>query len=199
VLVTDPYSAEVGYELGSPSADVVTVSQDHPGHNNADSVQGFRKVLRGPGEYEIGGVLIEGFRTITDEDDVDTVIKNTAYVVQMDGLTVCHLGGIRRVPGADQVAELGGVDVLLIPVGGGDAMDASAAQETIALLGPRIVMPMHYNTSAVRVPGLAAVDSFLRLLGVKDVEPQARFSVTTSNLPNEMRIVLLQHPPGKDS
>jgi hypothetical protein len=58
---------------------------------------------------------------------------------------------------------------------------------------------MHYNTSAVRVPGLAAVDSFLRLLGVKDVEPQARFSVTTSNLPNEMRIVLLQHPPGKDS
>ena len=60
VLVTDPYSKGLGYPWGKPMAHIVTVSHPHPGHSNAEGVGGQPKVVAGPGEYEVAGVLIGG-------------------------------------------------------------------------------------------------------------------------------------------
>ena len=63
--MTDPYAAEVG-KLGRPSADIVTISHEHPGHNNAEGVAVEGRVLRGPGEYDVRGVAITGVQTAHD-------------------------------------------------------------------------------------------------------------------------------------
>ena len=65
-VITDPFSSNTGYSLGKPTADIVTVSHEHEGHSNAAEIEGNPKVISGPGEYEISGVLIIGLDTYHD-------------------------------------------------------------------------------------------------------------------------------------
>ena len=62
-IIVDPYHEDLGLTLGKVSADVVLVTHDHAGHNNAKVVSGFRKVVSGPGEYEVRDIMINGIRT----------------------------------------------------------------------------------------------------------------------------------------
>ena len=69
-LITDPFSPQAGIstQLGKVSASIVTISHDHPGHNNAVGVGGNPRVVRGPGEYEISDVLITGVASYHDNE-----------------------------------------------------------------------------------------------------------------------------------
>ena len=117
-VITDPYSPDMGYSLGKPTANVVTASHQHPGHSYTEGVSGNPKAVTGPGEYEISGVLIIGISTFHDEDRAKTRGKNTIYLIEIDEISICHLGDLGHVLTNEQVEELGNVDVLLIPVGG---------------------------------------------------------------------------------
>lgn len=79
----------------------------------------------------------------------------------MDGVRVCHLGDLGHLLDDGQVAEIGTVDILLIPVGGYYTIDARVASEVCNQLKPRIIIPMHYRTEK-GIPGIAGVDDFLR-------------------------------------
>ena len=85
-------------------------------------------------------------------------------------------------------------DVLLVPVGGGTTLDASAAAEVVSQLEPRIVIPMYYGT-----PGqpLESVERFCSELAVTDTTVQPRLQVTRNSLPDETRVVLLASPEPK--
>ena len=192
-LLTDPYAESVGYTLGRLAADIVTVSCDAPDHNNWQAVQDVRKVIRGPGEYEIANVTLLGAWTLAVVEKERPRLKNTAYVIDMDGLRLCHLGDIAQVPAGEQVAALGKPHILFVPVGGNETLDGKLAAECVRLLEPNIVIPMHYKTPAVKGT-LETVEKFLKEMGVKDRLPQPRLSVTPSNLPGEMQVVVLDYP-----
>ncbi|MDZ4278759.1 MAG: MBL fold metallo-hydrolase, partial [Dehalococcoidia bacterium] len=145
-VVFDPCDKKTGYNIGRPTADIVTVSHDHPGHSNVAAVAGSPRVVAGPGEFEIAGVLIMGIRTYHDKEQGGKLGKNTAYVLELDDVRVCHLGDLGHVPTPEQVEELSGVHVLLAPVGGGSTIGAAAAAEVVSLLEPKLVIPMHYKT-----------------------------------------------------
>lgn len=194
-VIVDPPSPEAGFRLGALSADIVVISHDHPGHNNAAAVSNVRKVVSRPGEYEIAGVLIEGVRTYHDKEGGRRLGKNTSYLIEIDGVTICHLGDLGHVPTAAQVQQLGPAEVLLVPVGGGSTLDSVAAVETIGLLEPRLVVPMHYRTASSR-PELDPVEKLLREMGLSGIEPQARLAVTPTTLPLETRVVLLEMRTG---
>jgi L-ascorbate metabolism protein UlaG (beta-lactamase superfamily) len=190
-VVTDPYGDDIGYSLPRVRADIVTVSHDHPDHNNVKAVKGKPKVIDGPGEYEIKGIFVIGIPTYYDDTRTQPGIRNTVYVVEMEGITVCHLGDLRRVPTQSQVEELSEVDVLLIPVGGGSTLGAAKASDAISLLEPRIVIPMHYHTKSVHGLKLQPVDLFLKEMGVKDAVPQDSLKVNKSGLPSETQVVVM--------
>ena len=194
VVVTDPCAKSTGYNIGRPTADIVTVSHDHPGHNNVAAVAGTPRVVQGPGEFEIAGVLIVGIRTYHDGQKGQKLGKNTAYVVELDDVRVCHLGDLGHVPTPDQVEELSGVDILLMPVGGGNTIGASAAAETVSLLEPKLVIPMHYQTPAAKAQ-LEPLDRFLKEIGARTAleERQPKLSVTSSTLPHETKVLVLDH------
>jgi len=117
-VVTDPYDETIGYGPLKLKADIVTVSHAAPGHNNVDAVKGDRRVIAGPGEFEIGGVFVTGIATDGDRKKKAAEPKrNTLYLFDFDGLTVCHLGDLDHVPSQAQIEALGAVDVALVPEG----------------------------------------------------------------------------------
>ncbi len=191
-VVTDPCSPTTGYRIGRVAADIVTISHDHPESSYTQAITGDPKVIAGPGEYEIAGVLLTGSRTDHGAARADGRPRNIAYVIDLDDLRVCHLGEIWIVPHADDVATLGWADVLLIPVGGGRALDYARAAETVSLLEPKLVIPMQYKTEA-STGDLETADRFLREMGAEGKTPEARLSVTRRDIPGDTTVILLSY------
>jgi len=191
-VITDPYSPELGYSLGKPTAHIVTVSHQHPGHCYVQGVGGEPRLVAGPGEYEIRGVLIIGIATFHDKVGGKERGKNTVYLTEVDEISVCHLGDLGHVLTAAQVEELGNVDVLLLPVGGVSTITAPMAAEVVRQLEPKVVVPMHYKTPALNKE-LEPVDRFLKEMGIEQLTPQPKLSLTRSSLPDSMQVVLLSY------
>ncbi len=191
-VITDPYSPDSGYSLGEPTAHIVTVSHQHPGHSYIEGIGGEPRPVTGPGEYEISGVLIIGIATFHDAERGKTKGRNTIYLMEVDEVAVCHLGDLGHVLTSDQVEQIDNVDVLLLPVGGVSTINAPMAAEVVRQLEPKAVVPMHYQTEALSRE-LAPVDRFLKEMGLKEVTSQPKLSFTKANLPISTQVFLLDY------
>ena len=192
-VVTDPYDHRIaGLEALKLKADIVTISHDAPGHNFESGVKGKSHVIRTPGEYEIGGVFITGVQTNGHTKTEADEPRNTLYVFDFDGVTVAHLGDLRRVPSQAEIEALDNVSVALVPVGGGGGLTSAKATEVISLLEPNIVIPMHYGMPGLNLK-LAPVAKFLKEMGLAAAEPQPSLKITRGTLPEETRVVVLAY------
>ena len=191
-VVTDPPSDDMGYDRPRIRADVVTISHEHPGHNNRIGFRGGPKFFGGPGEYEVKDVFITGIATYHDARKGASRGPNTVFLFEFDGVTVCHLGDLGHVPTQAEVEALSSVDVLLIPVGGVNTIGPSKASEVISLIEPLLVVPMHYKTP-VETAKLQTVDKFLKEMGLSPMPAQPELKVTKSSLPSETQIVVLDY------
>ena len=194
-VVTDPFDDSLGYGLPRVQADIVTVSHDHPHHNHSGAVKGEFKLINSPGEYEIHSVFFSGAATYPSRRPLDEQSleagRMVIFVFEFEGISVCHLGDLAQLPAQAQIQVLSGVDVLLVPVGGGgQSLNATQAAEMVGLVEPRFVVPMHYKTDAI-TSNLDRVDRFLKEMGVGQVEPVDGLKVTESSLPQETRVVVL--------
>ena len=192
VIITDPIPPDLGYSPGKPTADIVTVSHQHPSHSYVKGVGGEPKLVTGPGEYEISGVLIIGIPTFHDGVGGKNKGKNTVYLMEVDGVAICHLGDLGHVLATEQVEEIGDVDVLLLPVGGISTIDAPMAAEVIRQLEPEVVVPMHYKTPALKRE-LGTVEKFLKEMGIEQIAAQPKLSLTPSSLPVSTQVFLLDY------
>ncbi len=195
-IATDPFDDSLGYDVPRIKADIVTVSHEAPGHNYVSAVKGAREI-RGPGEYEIGGVFITGIATGKPDSarkrkDANKDQRNTLYLFDFDGVTVCHLGDLDHVPTQTQIENLGTVGIALVPVGGGGGLNAAHAAEVISLIEPAIVIPMHYRTATSSVK-LDPLSKFLKEMGLGNLKPQDSLKVTKSQLPDETQVVVLSY------
>ena len=82
------------------------------------------------------------------------------------------------------------VDVLLMPVGAGGSLPASAAADLMQRIDPNIVAPMNYRTELERAD-LEPIDRFLSEAGATP-EPRPRLSVTRSSIPSELTVEVLK-------
>jgi L-ascorbate metabolism protein UlaG (beta-lactamase superfamily) len=191
-VVTDPFdSKEIGYEPLKLKADILTVSQDTPGHNNTSVVKGEPYTITGPGEFEIGGVFITGVQT-NGHTKKEADPRNTLFVFDYNNITVAHLGNINRVPTQSEVEALGNVKIALVPVGG--TCPPEKLSEVISMLEPNVIIPMMFETPASKVK-LDAIQEFLKTMGIeKEPEAVPSFTVKTgSSLPEETRVVVLDY------
>jgi L-ascorbate metabolism protein UlaG (beta-lactamase superfamily) len=189
-VMTDPYAPTFGIMPGGTTrTDVVTVSHEAAGHSDLSLIKGEPYVLRTPGEYEIGGTFITGvpLHHVSDTGQ----LYNVGYLVDYGGLTVLHVGDLAYLPEQSVVENLGEVTVLLLPVGGGQAMTASLAAELVALIEPSYIVPMHYA-----LPGLSLelddAEKFLKAMGVGTVQEEAVLKVAGGSLPEQPEVVLLK-------
>jgi L-ascorbate metabolism protein UlaG (beta-lactamase superfamily) len=189
--VTDPYPPDVGLSLPLLEADVVTVSHHNGSCDHLAAVRGPFKLVDGPGEYEISGVFITGISTFADSKQGHVRGLNTVFAFDFDGTTICHLGRLGHVPTQSQVKNLGSVNVLLVPVGGGGSLTSTQASEVIGLFEPDVVVPMRYRLPGLR-ENLDSVDHFLKEMGMDDAVGQETLKVSESAVTEETRIILLE-------
>jgi L-ascorbate metabolism protein UlaG (beta-lactamase superfamily) len=186
-VVMDPYQREGSLDMGRPNADIVTVSHDDPRHGHIAGVRGQPLVISAPGEYEVQGVLIMGVPTSLRGADAGA--RNTAYLIEAEGLHVAQLGAIGAPPTAQEAELLSNVDILLLPIGE-DGLDPDAAARTVRALEPRITIPVGYDAAA---PGQdARLRAFLSAVGIQAEEPVARFSIQGHGANEAQRVVLLE-------
>jgi L-ascorbate metabolism protein UlaG (beta-lactamase superfamily) len=196
-VVTDPFDSKaIGYDALKLRSDIVTVSHDAPGHNNTDAVKGTSHLIDGPGEFEIGGVFITGVQSDSTSSgrkkSKDNAPRNTIYVFDYDGITVAHLGDLQQTPTQSEIESLGTVNVVLVPVGGGNGLNAAKAAEIISLIEPNMVIPMHYATPATKL-SLDPLNKFIKEMGLSKPETQSSLKVTRSALPSETHVVVLDY------
>ncbi|MBI3577228.1 MBL fold metallo-hydrolase [Candidatus Gottesmanbacteria bacterium] len=197
-VVTDPYDSHmVGLTFPKhTTADIVTVSHEHGDHNVISAIEGVPKVVAGPGEYEIAGVGIVGLGVYHDAEKGAVRGRNTIYRIELDGLSIVHVGDLGHALSAEEVESLDGVDILLVPVGGFYTIDAEGAAALVHEIEPRIVIPMHYNRPELDQKGfgsLTPVSTFLKEMGKEDVVPQSKLAITKDKLPEELQVVVLSN------
>ena len=138
-IVTDPfdpalYPDTLTYKAFNEPADIVTISHDHKDHSAAHVVKNSPLIIRGGGKFVACEVEFLGVETYHDDSRGSKRGKNTAFVISVDGLKIVHLGDLGHILTADQAAEIGAVDITLIPVGGFYTIDACQAAKVAAQL-----------------------------------------------------------------
>jgi len=189
-VVTDPFDKEVGLKVPNFEADIVTISHDHHDHNNAGALRGQPFVIKSAGEYDVKGVMVEGIASYHDDKEGKERGGNIIYRIEMDDISIVHLGDLGQVLDNAQLEKLAGTDILLIPVGGKYTLDAKKAVEVISQIEPRLVIPMHYKTKDSKID-VEGVDKFVKELGVAPTYEE-KLKISKKELPSEdMELVIL--------
>lgn len=190
-VITDPYARSENLFHGEIKevADIVTVSHDHFDHNNVAAVRGNPKVVRGT--TEVKGIKFRSVSAYHDGVSGKERGSNTVFCFEVDGVTVCHLGDLGHALSDKQVAEIGKVDILLVPVGGFPTVDAKGASQICDQLKPRVIIPMHYKTAECPFP-ISGVDKFLQ--GKKNVSrlDVSEVDFKPGKLPANPQIIVLK-------
>jgi len=186
-VITDPYGKETGLKMPNLEADIVTMSHG----NNKEVLRGNPFLIDCAGEYDTKGVMVEGIDSFHGEEKAGIYDSNVIYRIDIDDMTIVHLGDLDRVLEDNQLEKLAGTDILLIPVGGKTTLDAKKAIEVISQIEPRIVIPMHYKTEGLMGEELDPVEKFVKELGVQP-SYEEKLKISKKDLPQEdMELVIL--------
>lgn len=190
-ILTDPVPRSLGYKVDKQRADIVTLSHEHTGHTATEIISGDFKIVRGPGEYEMHEVFITGIRTYHDNKGGEERGWNTAYIIEVENMTICHLGDLGHTLSEEQVEALSSVDILIVPVGGGPVLDAEKAAEVVGQIEPKLVIPMQYRT-ALGDTERDELARFLKEMASPDVTAVDKLMIRQSDLRESIEVVVLE-------
>ena len=172
IIVTDPFSPEIGLTPPRSRADIVTVSHQHYDHNYTDCISGQPFIIQWPGEYEVKGIFIYGLESFHDNQQGEIRGRNTIFTFEVDKIKIAHLGDFGQDNLNDQqIEKLSNVDVLLIPVGGEYTIDGEKAAKITNQLEPKIVIPMHYKVPNLKI-NLDGPEKFIKEIGLEAEKTQ---------------------------
>lgn len=144
-VILDPYDDQLGYPPIRAQVDAVLCSHLHGDHYGVDALAPAR-VITDPAPGAVGDIAYWGVPSFHDDVGGAKRGGNTIFALRVDGLNLCHLGDLGHALSPEQVAAIGPVDVLMVPIGGFYTLDAVAARDVVAQLAPRIAIGMHYKT-----------------------------------------------------
>lgn len=161
VILLDPYTGVEGYPPLRSAAHRVFCSHQHFDHSAVDLVEPLP-----PRESPFAVREIPVFH-----DDRGGALRgeNTVRILTAGGLSAAHLGDLGHQLSPEQIAAIGPVDLVMIPVGGVYTVDAAGAKRVCEALGPKWVVPMHYRHAPCGLPNVAPVEDFLALWAPEQV------------------------------
>jgi L-ascorbate metabolism protein UlaG (beta-lactamase superfamily) len=112
--------------------------------------------------------------------------SNSIFVFEVGDLCIAHLGHLHQVLTDQQLAELGAIDVVLVPVDGTWTMSHAEMVEVIRQIGAPVVIPMHYFGSTVLGRFLALVEGEYRV----ELKDTPELLLARADLPRKTVIVL---------
>lgn len=207
-VVTDPFdSQKVGFSYPKVTADIVLSSHDHFDHNQTSAVSGEPFVISAPGEYEVKEIKVWGFPTFHDDKEGKERGRNSVYLFEAEGISLCHLGDLGHLLDQHQEEEIGNPDVLFVPVGGIYTIGPAEAAKVVAQLEPKYIIPMHYRVNDIATErergqhyrmsetfkDLQPVSAFLQEMGIEAPETRDELTLTKQSLPEVPEIVILKN------
>jgi len=195
-IITDPYEpggfdGAIKYGALTEPADVVIVSHQHADHNYIQGVPGDPVLVSAEGLQAAHGIEFKGVGSFHDASQGKERGLNTVFTFTVDGVTITHLGDLGHLLSDEQLAQLGKVDLLLIPVGGFFTIDAAQATGIIDQLKPVMIIPMHSKTPKIDLP-IAPVDDFLAGKERVGRTGGSEIEITAESLPAQTEIVVLE-------
>lgn len=185
-IVIDPFS-DKGFSPEKLKADIVLVSL--VGAEKLLPIAGEPVVFDLPGEYEVKEVAMQGIQAWTqpkseEEKKGEKSPKTTIFLMNFEELRICHLGSIGHTIPDEMIEKIGDVDILFVPAGGNDTLDAKKAHEVIEDIEPRIVIPMNFFAEGEKTT-YAGIEALLKLSG-SNPERKDVFSIANkAALPQE--------------
>jgi len=193
-VITDPSPPSTGFVAGKHDVDLLTISHSHADHSYVRSITAGLTLTR-PGEYEFHDLLVNSIRSFHDAERGAQRGENIIFAFEIDGVHIAHLGDLGHLLTEEQLAELGPIDVLLVPAGGNFTLTPAEAAEVAAQISPKIVIPMHYAVDGASTD-LLGPEKFLQEMAVSDPIRQPKAVITPASLPDETQVVLLE-PRGR--
>lgn len=128
-------------------------------------------VINGPGEYEVSGIFVRGFAATGPAAKI-----NTTYTLVLDDIKVVHLGALAggELP-AEAAEALSGPDLLFVPIGGGERLEAKQAAKLATALAAKLVVPVDYEDDE-------ALKIFLKEMGAEQVKPLESLTLRRKDL-----------------
>lgn len=178
VIVIDPYKPETG---AFPRSLAPTIAILTRGEENAITLSGEPFTLATPGECDLKGVLM----TAVAGNDPDHCMVR----LDVEGLSVAHLGLTATTLNEKQREILADVDILCLPVGGGAGYDPEAAVKMVNSLEPKIVIP--YGFQSDNDPKALPASAFAKEMGAKVDNPETKVIIKKKDLPTEDTQVII--------
>jgi L-ascorbate metabolism protein UlaG (beta-lactamase superfamily) len=140
-------------------------------------------VIDGPGEYEVSEVNIQGIsvRGFMDEPDQKNA---TLYKLLIEDIRVLITGHIFPELSDSELASIGTIDILCIPVGGnGFTIDGVGALGLIKKIEPKLVIPTHYAYKSLHYPMLQqSLEEALKNIAMEPKETIQRLKIKPADL-----------------
>lgn len=196
-IIMDPYEpgafgGQLSYGKIKDQADIVITSHDHGDHNYTKDLPGTPQIVKGSGSKTIKGISIKGIPTYHDLSKGSERGTNTVFTLKIDNIQLCHLGDLGHLLSDKELAEIGPVDILLIPVGGFFTIDPKEATQVAEQIKPKILIPMHFKTAKCGFP-IAPVEDFLKGKVNTKRPKTSEINFNKKNLPQQMEAVVLEH------
>jgi L-ascorbate metabolism protein UlaG (beta-lactamase superfamily) len=196
-IITDPYESgaydgQLAYGKIKDQADIVLTSHDHADHNDSKSLPGSPEIVKGSGSKTLKGISIKGISTFHDSSKGSERGANTIFTFSVDGMKVCHLGDLGHILAEKELAEIGPVDILFIPVGGYFTIDPKEATRVAEQIQPKVLIPMHFKTAKCGFP-IAPLEDFLKGKPNPRRPKSSEVPFDKTSLPKKMEIVVLEH------
>jgi len=196
-IITDPYESgayggQLAYGKIKDQSDIALTSHDHADHNDTKSLQGSPQIVKGSVSKTVKGISFKGISTYHDSSKGSERGTNTIFTFSVDGIRVCHLGDLGHILSEKELAEIGPVDILLIPVGGYFTIDSKEATRVAEQLKAKVLIPMHFKTEKCGFP-IAPVEDFLKGKENSRRPGTSEVAFDKTTLPHQMEVVVLEH------
>ncbi len=191
-ILTDPFDETLGYPMTKEKINIITISHEHYDHNNTMGIKGKPVVLKGPVNRDTHKMIIKGLLSYHDSVYGKYRGENTIFVIKTDNMVLCHLGDLGHLLDDSQLGEIAHVDILFIPVGGHFTINHLQANQVIEQIKPKIVIPMHYKTDAIKW-SIDPLSVFLNKKQNIKIIGKNFFEINKSTLPDKTSIYVLNY------
>ncbi|MEK7118708.1 MAG: MBL fold metallo-hydrolase [Patescibacteria group bacterium] len=181
VIAANPFGKGSSRKPIRFGARIGLVSMNHKDMNGVENLSHGDKVpfvISGPGEYEIGGIAISGF--LSPKPVGQKGLFNTIYTIELEGVRLCLLGMLSSPElSAELIEGIGEVDVLFVPVSGGDWLSPADAGKIAVALDAKLIIPLAFDDGGLTASNLMAGDRrlklFLKEAGAEGTRPLEKF------------------------
>lgn len=181
-IVIDAYRPAAGNFPRSLTPQIALFTR---GTDGAINLSGNPFLLATAGEIDSKGVLVTAVQ--------GNAVNQTLLRLDLENMSVGHLGLIAEPLANGQLEALSGVDILCIPIGGKavGAYDAETAVKIVNTIEPRVVIPMAYRSE--NDPKADELTPFLKAMGAGAVKPEPKVILKQKDLPiEETRVIVLE-------